>query len=556
MDDEEEKNITLLGSTVFRTQKVNFGIKDADRKYHIYMIGKAGSGKSTLIENMCYQDIIKGNGIGLIDPHGELADKIINYIPKERTKDVIYFNPSDTEWPIAFNIIEEVPIEMRHIINSGLMSVFKKVWPDVWSARMEYILSNTILALLEYPGASLLSINRMLSDKQYRNNVLQHVTDPVIKSFWVNEFDKYTINFQTEAIAPIQNKVGQFISNPLIRNIIGQRETKLDMREVMDNKKILIVNLSKGLTGEENTMLLGALIITKIQLAAMSRADIPPEQRVPFYLYVDEFQTFSTESFANILSEARKYNLNLCLAHQYISQLDKTVKDAIFGNVGTLIAFRIGIEDATFLEKEFAPYINSQDLINLPSFYYYIKLMIDGTPSQPFLACKPPPLETPAVSFRKEIIETTHKLYSTPRNIVEDYIKKWSSLDFALPQKTNAKNQTEFWSARCSMCHKDIFVPFHPDPQKPVYCDDCFSKIKNQRNYKNSKNISKGLTEQVDYDKKPVNMNQEAQKKEKKNEQKISEQKIPPKQVNSKKDENKAKIDLYGIKNILKDIFK
>ncbi len=480
MDDTTKKtDITILGTTEFRGENVQFGLNQPDRIYHCYIIGKAGSGKSTLMENMCYSDILKGKGMGLIDPHGEFAEKLINYIPKERIKDVVYINPSDIEWPVAFNIIEEVPLEMRHIVKSGLMSVFKKIWPDVWSARMEYILSNTILALLEYKGATLLSINRMLADNQYRKSILEHVTDPMVKAFWYDEFDKYSEKFKNEAIAPIQNKVGQFISNPLIRNIIGQVETKIDMRTIMDESKILIVNLSKGLTGEENCALLGALIVTKIQLAAMSRADMPVEKRIPFYLYIDEFQTFSTESFANILSEARKYKLNLILAHQYISQLDESVKDAVFGNVGNLIAFRIGIEDALALEKEFQPEVEARDLVNLSSYTYYIKMIINNIPSRPFIARQLGPLVAYTETFSNEIIENCHRIYGTPREEVEEYIKKWNALEF-IPSssKPSPRSKTDYWQAVCSRCGVETLVPFQPDPTRPIYCEKCFEEVR------------------------------------------------------------------------------
>ena len=476
---KNEKDITVLGTTEFRGEKVKFGLTQPDRIYHCYIIGKAGSGKSTLMENMCYSDIMNGRGLGLIDPHGEFAEKLINYIPESRIKDVVYINPSDIEFPVAFNIIEEVSPELRHIVKSGLMSVFKKIWPDVWSARMEYILGNTILALLEYPGATLLSINRMLADDQYRKTVLDHVTDTVVKSFWFSEFDKYSEKFKNEAIAPIQNKVGQFISNPLIRNIIGQVETKIDMRKIMDEKKILIVNLSKGLTGEENCALLGALIVTKIQLAAMSRADMPNADRIPFYLYIDEFQTFSTESFANILSEARKYKLNLILAHQYIAQLDQPVKEAVFGNIGNLITFRVGIEDAMALEKEFLPEVTSKDIINLSSYAYYIKMMINNVPSRSFGATQLGPLPPFEKSFKNMIVDNCHDLYTTPRSDVEEYIKKWSALEFVSSNsRPTPRSQTEYWQAICSRCGAETLVPFQPDPARPIYCEKCFEEVR------------------------------------------------------------------------------
>ena len=319
MNDE----ITFLGLTTFRNQRKKFGIKTDDRRRHIYIVGKTGMGKTALLENMAIQDIQAGRGVGFIDPHGEAAEKLLDFIPKTRINDVVYFNPADIDYPISFNVMERVGLEHRHLVTSGLMGVFKKIWPDVWSARMEYILNNSILALLEYPNSTLLGVNRMLAEPEYRKKVVDRVTDPVVKSFWVNEFARYAQRYEVEATAAIQNKVGQFISNPLIRNIIGQVSSKIDMRAIMDGGKILIANLSKGRIGEDNSRLLGALLITKLQLAAMSRVDIPEEERRDFYLYVDEFQNFATGSFVDILSEARKYRLSLTLANQYISQLEE-----------------------------------------------------------------------------------------------------------------------------------------------------------------------------------------------------------------------------------------
>ena len=350
MEIEFSKEITYIGETNFRNTRKKFGIKLDDRRRHIYIIGKTGMGKTALLTNMAVQDINTDRGIAFIDPHGEAAEELLDYIPKERIKDVIYFNPADLEFPIGFNIMEIHNPEERHLIAAGLMGVFKKIWPDVWSARMEYILNNCILALLEYPGSTLLGINRMLADPDYRKKVVNKVQDPVVKAFWLQEFARYTQRYEVEATAAIQNKVGQFVSNPLIRNIIGQEKSTIDIRKIMDQGKIFIVNLSKGKIGEANSTLLGALIITKLYLEAMSRVDIPEEERKDFFLYVDEFQNFATESFANILSEARKYRLSLVLAHQYIAQMEEKVRDAVFGNVGTLISFRIGAEDAEFLD--------------------------------------------------------------------------------------------------------------------------------------------------------------------------------------------------------------
>ncbi|MBU2229019.1 type IV secretion system DNA-binding domain-containing protein, partial [Patescibacteria group bacterium] len=336
--------ITVFAETNFRNKKVRFGIKEDDRRRHIYLIGKTGVGKSNCIENMVISDIQRGRGVALVDPHGESVEKVVKYIPSNRVNDVVYFNPSDTEHPIAFNILEEVNPQYKNLIASGLVGVFKKIWADSWGPRLEYILMNTILALLENPGSTLLGITRLLVDKTYRKKIVSNLTDPIVKAFWIDEYANYNERFRTEAISPIQNKVGQFLSSAIIRNIVGQPKSTIDMRNIMDKKKILLMNLAKGRIGEENSALLGAMMITKLQLAAMSRVDIAEEDREDFYLYVDEFQNFSTESFANILSEARKYRLNLTIAHQYIEQLGDVVKAAVFGNVGTIVCFRVGAE--------------------------------------------------------------------------------------------------------------------------------------------------------------------------------------------------------------------
>jgi type IV secretory pathway TraG/TraD family ATPase VirD4 len=429
-----KEEITILGVTNFRNERKKFGIKTDDRRRHVYIVGKTGMGKTALLLNMAIQDILAGKGIGFIDPHGEAAEMLLDYVPSRRINDVVYFNPADLDYPIAFNVMEKVNPEDRHLIASGLMGVFKKIWPDVWSARMEYILNNTVLALLEYPNSTLLGINRMLADPEYRKKVVERIGDPVVKSFWVNEFARYTQRYEVEATAAIQNKVGQFISNPLIRNIIGQVKSKIDMREIMDEGKILIANLSKGKIGEDNSRLLGGLLITKIYLAAMSRVDIPEEKRRDFYLYVDEFQNFATESFVGILSEARKYRLNLTLAHQYIAQLEEMtptgkstkVRDAVFGNVGTIIAFRVGAEDAEYLEKEFSPEFEAQDLINLAKYNIYIKLLIDGVASRPFSAETLPLPQRKESSNKEKIIKVSRERYGTSKKVVEEKIERWA----------------------------------------------------------------------------------------------------------------------------------
>ncbi|OGY62568.1 MAG: hypothetical protein A2745_02770 [Candidatus Harrisonbacteria bacterium RIFCSPHIGHO2_01_FULL_44_13] len=422
------KDVIIFAKTNFRNQQIKFGIKADDRRRHMYIIGKTGMGKTTMLENMVIADILAGRGVAVVDPHGEFADKILDFIPENRIDDVVYFNPHDIEHPIAFNPLEQVGTEFRHLVASGIMGVFKKIWIDLWSARMEYILNNTLLALLEYPGSTLLGIMRMLADKDYRKRVVDNLKDPVVKSFWVNEFSRYSQKFETEATAAIQNKVGQFVTNPLIRNILGQSNSLINMRKIMDEGKILIVNLAKGKIGEDNSALLGAMIITKLQQAAMSRVDVPEEKRKDFYLYVDEFQNFATDSFAAILSEARKYRLCLILANQYIEQLSEKVKPAVFGNVGSIALFRVGAEDAEFLEKEFEPDFIANDLVNLTKYDIYIKLMIDGIASRPFSATTLEPNLLPPQSFRDSIIANSRSRYTMSRQKVEEKIsREWMS---------------------------------------------------------------------------------------------------------------------------------
>jgi hypothetical protein len=428
MATDETKKVTYFGLTDSRNKQIPFGIKAEDRTRHVYVIGKTGMGKSTLLENMAVQDIKNGNGFAFIDPHGKSTDLLLEYIPEERMKDVIYFAPFDTDYPISFNVLEQVDPDKKHLVVSGLMSTFKKIWQDAWSARMEYILTNTLLALLEYPGATLLGVNRMLADKEYRKKVVDNIKDPGVRSFWVDEFAKYTEKFAAEATPAIQNKIGQFTANPLIRNMIGQEKSSFDIRDIMDKKKIMIINLSKGKIGESNANLLGGMLITKIYLGAMSRADVSNAElnKLPnFYLFVDEFQNFANESFADILSEARKYKLNLTIAHQYIEQMEEEVAAAVFGNVGTMITFRVGAHDAEVLEKEFAPKFTADDLVNLGKYQMYLKLMIDGVTSQPFSATNMPPIPQPEKSLRDEIIASSRAQFALKRADIEGRIADW-----------------------------------------------------------------------------------------------------------------------------------
>src|SRR5581483_10725032 len=424
----DDNRITYFAETDSRNRRVKFGIKKEDRLKHMYIIGKTGMGKSTMLENMAIQDIQNGEGFAFLDPHGKTAELLLDYVSENRIKDVLYFAPFDMDHPVSFNVMEDVGPDKRHLVANGLMSAFKKIWVDAWSARMEYILNNILLALLEYPDSTLIGVNRMLADKEYRKKVVDNITDPSVRSFWIDEFAKYGDRYMQEAGAAIQNKIGQFISNPLIRNIIGQPKSTFDLRQMMDERKIVIINLSKGRMGEANANLLGSMVITKIYLAAMSRADQSEHQMrsLPnFYLYVDEFQNFANESFADILSEARKYKLNLTVAHQYIEQMSEEVRAAVFGNVGTMICFRVGAYDAEVLEKEFAPQFTAEDLVNLGFVQIYLKLKIDGVTSQPFSATTLPPIERPIVSFKKEIFEHSRAAYARPRREVEEAIKRW-----------------------------------------------------------------------------------------------------------------------------------
>ncbi len=475
-DIPHNRDITYFGRTNFRNTNTPFGIKRKDRRQHMYILGKSGTGKSVLLSNLIIQNIQNGEGVAVIDPHGELVEEILHSIPEHRIKDVIYFNPADTDYHIGFNVIQIDDPKYKHLVASGLMGIFTKIWANAWSARMEYILNNAILALLDTPNTTLLGIPRLLVDKEYRKTIIDNLKDPVVKAFWMNEYELWRDQFRNEAIAPIQNKVGQFLSSSIIRNVVGQAESTIDIFKIMNEGKIFLVNVSKGRIGEDNSALLGGMIITKIQLAAMERVRIPEDERKDFYLYVDEFQNFATDSFANILSEARKYRLNLIVAHQYTAQLSNEngtkVRDAVFGNVGTMIVFRIGADDAEFIEKEFSPEFTAQDLVNLPNYHVYLKLMIDGVTSRPFSATTLPPIKVSvAESTKDRIIESSRELYTRPRAQVEEKILEWSGM------RPRDENEGKF-KAICSNCGKETFVPFEPEPGRPIYCKDCLAKIK------------------------------------------------------------------------------
>lgn len=441
---ESNKDITFLAKTNFHGQGRLFGIKRDDRRRHMHIIGKTGMGKTSLLLNMAVSDIRNGSGLAFVDPHGDVADALLDYIPEHRIKDVVYFNPQDLDYPIAFNVLGDVAENQRHIVADGLVGVFKKIWADSWGPRLEYILRNTILTLLENENSTLLDIMRILVDKNFRANIVYKMQDPVLKQFWLNEFEGYTDKLLVEAISPIQNKVGQFTSSPLIRNIIGQAKSSINLRDIMDQKKILIMNLSKGAVGEGGAQLLGAMMITKMQLAAMSRVDIPESERQDFYAYIDEFQNFSTDSFAEILSEARKYRLSLILAHQYVEQLSEVVRGAVFGNVGTTIVFRIGAADAEFMEREFTPVLTIEDLVNLPKWKIYLKLMIDGVTSQPFSADTLPDPEPELISNRDKIIEFSRNTYGNKKSTLRaDHIDNKKSPEPQAKVFSNKENKSK-----------------------------------------------------------------------------------------------------------------
>jgi hypothetical protein len=432
--DNSQEQITIFAKTNFRNKEVPFGIKTDDRRRHVYLIGKTGMGKTTVMENMVIQDIRNGHGVAFLDPHGDSVQRILDAVPGNRVNDVIYFNPADLEYPVAFNILESVDPKYKHLVASGLMGVFTKIWANMWSARMEYILNNTILALLDSPGNTLLGITRMYVDKKYRKKIVDNIKDPMVRAFWTDEYANYNEKYRTEAIAPIQNKVGQFLSVGIIRNIVGQPKSTIDLRDVMDNQKILIMDLSKGRIGEDNSALLGAMLVTKLQLAAMSRTDVLEHERKDFYLYVDEFQNFATDSFVSILSEARKYRLNLTIGHQYIGQLiferNTRVRDAIFGNVGTLIIFRIGAEDAKYLITEFEPIFAETDMVNLPKYHILLKLMINGVASEPFSAVTLPPDPNFNTGNGQKVIKVSRERYSNPAAEVEEKISRWMGAEY------------------------------------------------------------------------------------------------------------------------------
>ncbi len=419
----DPKDLSLFGVTNFRGDNTVFGMLRGDRSRHLYILGQTGTGKSKLLELLTLSDIFYDQGFAIIDPHGDYAINMMAFIPESRIDDVVYFNPADTAYPIGFNPLEVPDPSLKNHISSELVGVLKRMFENSWGPRLEYILRYSILALLDYPNSTMLDITRILTDKKFRDEVLSYSQDIVVKNFWVTEFASWNEKFATEAVAPILNKVGAFVANPMIRNIVGQPKGSFNIRKLMDDGKILIVNLSRGLVGEDNAAILGAMLVTKIQLAAMSRADIPKiEDRRPFYLYVDEFQNFATDSFAVILSEARKYGLCLTVANQYINQMEQSVRDAVFGNVGSIVSGRVSPDDAPFLTKYFEPQFEAGDIVQMANQNFIASLTIAGEKS-PAFSLKSLRVPDPTNDLSPQIIELSRQRYSTPKATIEELIE-------------------------------------------------------------------------------------------------------------------------------------
>lgn len=420
----EEEHFSQIGERFTGGSERVFGLGQEDRRHHLYVIGKTGTGKTTLLRNLIIQDIEAGRGVGVIDPHGDLAHDLLDHIPRHRTEDVVFFNPADMEYPIGFNLVGSVPPDSRHLVASGIVSVFKSIWPDSWGPRLEYILYAAVAALLDCENVSLLGVQRMLSDARYRAWVVKQIKDPVVLSFWVNEFAGYDKRFLQEAIAPIQNKVGQMLMSPHLRNILGQARSRIDARFMMDRGRIFIADMSKGKLGADKSNLMGALLVTQFQLAAMSRADIPESERKDFFLYVDEFQSFASESFVSILSEARKYRLCLTLSHQYIGQVRPETQNAVFGNVGSLISFRVGQQDADVLEREFGNSLVSRQFVELGNHEVCAKILSGGQYGEPFSGRTLQPMGR-RHGRRQTIIRRSREKYGGKRGDIENRIKRW-----------------------------------------------------------------------------------------------------------------------------------
>lgn len=414
----------IIGERLGWSTSLPFGISPADHRYHVYIIGKTGSGKTTLLRNLLVQHIALGHGVGLIDPHGDLAEDVLGCIPPSRADNLVYFNPTDLEFPVGMNLLAHVTRDERHLVASGIVGACKSIWHDSWGPRLEYILYNAIVALLECENTSLLGVNRMLTDETYRAWVIRQIKDPFIRDFWQSEYAGYDPRFQREAIAPIQNKLGQFLLNPVVRNILGQVRSRVSIPFTMNSGRLFIANLAKGKLGHDKANLLGSLLVTQFQLAAMARSSVPEEQRRDFFLFIDEFQNFSTEAFASILAEARKYRLCLILSHQFIDQLSPPVQQAVIGNVGTLVCFRIGHTDAEVMQKAFGNEFLAQRLVDLGRYEIAVLLSENGESRFPFLAKTLSPLELRGGS-RGKLIARSRERFATSRDVVEKKLRRW-----------------------------------------------------------------------------------------------------------------------------------
>lgn len=419
-----KEHVSYIGDQHIWGGTIPFGLRRDDRRQHTYCIGKSGTGKTTLLRNLILQDIAEGHGVGVIDPHGDLARDILDHIPSHRTDDVVYFNPADLDYPVGFNLLQNVPLASRHRIASGVVSAMKSIWRDSWGPRLEYILYASVAALLDCENVSILGVQRMLVDRWYRRWVVNQIKDPFVRSFWVNEFESYDVKFMTEAIAPVQNKVGQLLMSPPIRNVLGQVKRKVDPRFMIARQRIFIANLSKGLIGEDKANLLGSLLVTSFELAAMERVDIPEEERKDFFLFIDEFQNFTTDSFATILSEARKYRLSLTLSHQYLDQVPEQIQKAVFGNVGTIIAFRVGQSDARTLANEFGPRYIADQFSSLGNFEVLVKLLSRGQHGEPFAGSTFPPIKM-HTGRRDAVIRRSREKYASSKVVIESKINRW-----------------------------------------------------------------------------------------------------------------------------------
>lgn len=481
---KEQQDRVIFARTLDQKAQKEVGIKSKDRRQHMYLLGKTRVGKSTTLANMIYSDICEGRGIALIDPYGRLAKKVLGFIPSYRINDVIYFNTTDKAYPFGFNVLEGVDAAHRHfLVTSELISIFKKIWTDIWNPRLEYVLRNTVLALLEYPGSTLLGIPHMLSDEDFQERVISRITDKNVKAFWTEEYPRYSKTLLSEVVVPIQNRIGRLFLSPLVKNIVGQVKSKVTVRDVVDKGKILIMNLNKARIGEDAATLLGAMMIARIQMAAMSRIKVSQEQKLDFYLYIDEFQNFATETFANTIAEAGKHHLNLIIAHQYIGQLkDKysSLQKALFNNIGTVVVYRVSAQDAQILSKTFLHRsVKKTDLINLDKYHVYIRPVVDGAVSKPFSAVTLPPTGKPTMN-KKKIIALSREQYTEPREIVEEKIARWSGL---IKQNESLSKGVKhgMYESQCDKCGTEIQISFIPDGIRPVFCKKCLEEWKKNK---------------------------------------------------------------------------